>query len=145
MEEREVYKSALSRVEEIVSGNAERVRGILGEFVFSELRLIYRDSPHRISEDTTRVQKDWFAMFTTRLELITFLYISMREDNFVTYDTLAVPLFRIDDSEKKVDVPKVAGQLGAELASLKTVGELIDSVKLTPRRLIYLNTRSTNE
>lgn len=121
------------------------MRAILNEFIFSELRLKHKDSPHRYSEDTTRAQKEWFAMYTTRLELLTLLYISMKEENFVTYDTLAMPLFRIDDSDRKLEIPKGNEHLGAEAAGLKTVGELIDSTRLIPRRLIYLATRTTNE
>jgi hypothetical protein len=121
------------------------VRTILNEFIFSELRLKHKESPHRYSEDTTRAQKEWFGLYTTRLELLTLLYISMKEENFVTYDTLALPLFRIEDWDRKLEIPKGTELLATEAAGLKTVGELIDSTRLIPSRLIYLATRNTNE
>lgn len=126
-------------------GNSDKVRDILNEFIFSELRLKHKDSPHRVSEDTTRAQKEWFALNTARLELLTLLYISMREENFVTYDALVMPLLRIDESDRRLEIPKGTELLAAEAAGLKTVGELIDSSRLVPRRLIYLATRTTNE
>lgn len=121
------------------------MRDILKEFIFSELRLKHKESPHRYSEGITRAQKEWFGIYTTRLELLTLLYISMKEENFVTYDTLVIPLFRIDDSDRRPEIPRGTEHLEAELAALKMVGELIDYSRLTPRRLIYLATRTSNQ
>ena len=57
-------------------------------------------------------------MYTNRLELLTLVYISFTEQNFILYSTLVIPQFHIDSSEKKFEMPK-----GSELPELLKIEE----------------------
>jgi hypothetical protein len=85
-------------------------------------------------------------MFTNRLELLTLVYISFSEENFLLYSTLVIPRFHIDDTDKKFEMPpKISEELKSEENSLKLVSEIIDSSKLLPRKMVYFATKTSNE
>lgn len=102
-EDNHIYQEYLEKVIQSVQANSPKVKGLLNEFLFTELKLRYREGPHKINEEAL---KNAHKMYTDRLELLVLVFLNMHESNFLTYDTLVFPLFKIDESEKKFDIPK---------------------------------------
>jgi hypothetical protein len=58
---------------------------------------------------------------------------------------LILPQFRIDDADRRIEVPREFNFLKGEVNSLKIVSDLIESSKLLPKKMIYLSNRTIND